>query len=149
MTKITINGISFDPTTSAGTFGSAGLEIVDGANSNYILIQTSEPLSPDQKEELVNLGVVIHEYVSESTYLCGCQKGDLSQIRNLSFVKWANVYLQGLKVAPSLRAAATQTLPTSVAAPYSRSCLQLTWSSTRMLIQTLLPSDQPSPPLHT
>ena len=47
---------------------------------------------------------MIHEYVSDNTYLCGYKPTDLSKIRALPFVVWANVYLQGFKVAPALRA---------------------------------------------
>ncbi|KAH6975767.1 hypothetical protein EDB80DRAFT_867777 [Ilyonectria destructans] len=39
--------------------------------SNYILIQTNNPLTKDIKKELTNKQVVIQEKVSDNTYLCG------------------------------------------------------------------------------
>lgn len=124
MARITINGISLDPIARPQALRAAGLESVDASQSDYILIQTSAPLSPPQKDELAKLGVVIHEYVSENTYLCGYKGTDLAKIRALPFVTWANVYLQGFKVAPNLRPAAAapaaHILPMSVAASPSR-----------------------------
>ena len=123
MALITINGISLDPIAQAQALRAAGLESVDASQSDYILVQTSAPLSPEQTDELARLGLVIYEYVSENTYLCSYKGTDLKQIRSLPFVTWANVYLQEFKVAPNLRPTAAPTshiLPTPVAASYSR-----------------------------
>ena len=124
MARIMINGVSLDPIAQAQVLKVAGLESVDASKSDYILVQTSAPLSPQQKDELAKLGVVIHEYVSPNTYLCGYKETDLAKIRALPFVAWANVYLQGFKVAPNLRPApaapAAHILPLAVAASPSR-----------------------------
>lgn len=124
MARITINGISLDPMAQAQALRAAGLESADASQSDYILVQTSAPLSPEQKDELTRLGLIIQEYVSENTYLCGYKGTDLAQIRALPFVTWANIYLQEFKVAPNLRptttAPALNLLPTSVGAPHSR-----------------------------
>ncbi len=124
MALITINGVSLDPIAQAQAFKVAGFESVDASQSDYILVQTSAPLSPEQKDELARLGLVIHEYVSENTYLCGYKGTDLAQIRALPFVTWANVYLQEFKVAPNLSPATTapalNILPTRVGASHSR-----------------------------
>lgn len=105
MARITINGISLDPVAEAGRLTSAGLQSRDASESDYILIQTSGPLTEDQRAQLTDLGVVIQEYVPESTYLCGYRPADLERIRALPFVDWADVYLRGFKLAPSLRPA--------------------------------------------
>src|SRR6266568_3608596 len=124
MALITINGVSLDPIAQAQAFKVAGFESVDASQSDYILVQTSAPLSPEQKDELARLGLVIHEYVSENTYLCGYKGTDLAQIRALPFVTWANVYLQEFKVAPNLSPATTapalNILPTRVGASHPR-----------------------------
>ena len=52
MALITINGVSFDPMAQAQALALAGLASADASESNYILIQTAAPLSPDQKDEL-------------------------------------------------------------------------------------------------
>jgi hypothetical protein len=103
MASITINGVSLDPIAHAKGLQAASLKSADASDSNYILIQTQGALSEEQKAQLTKLGVVIHEYVPEETYLCGYKPSDLKAIRKLPFVKWANVYLKGFKIAPSLR----------------------------------------------
>jgi hypothetical protein len=103
MARITINGISLDPVVQSRALRAAALESADASESNYILVQTQDPLSESQRAELTELGVEIHEYVPENTYLCGYQPTDLDAIRALSFVTWADVYLRGFKIAPALR----------------------------------------------
>ncbi len=83
MALITINGVSLDPVAQSQALRAAGLESVDASKSDYILVQTSTPLSPSQQDELARLGVVIQEYVSENTYLCGYKGTDLAKIRAL------------------------------------------------------------------
>jgi hypothetical protein len=102
MSVITINGNSFDPAGNA--VHAFGLESVDASQSNYILIQTSGgPLKREQKEALREKDVKIHEYVSKDTYLCGYKPEDLSAIRDLDFIQYANVYLPEFVVQPSLK----------------------------------------------
>jgi serine protease AprX len=124
MALITINGVSLDPIADAQTLNLAGLESADAEASDYILIQTTAPLSPEQTEELAQLGVVVQEYVSENTYLCSYKGTDLTSIRSLPFVTWANVYLRGFKVAPNLKpegmTPAAHVLPTPAALSHSR-----------------------------
>jgi serine protease AprX len=103
MARITINGVSVDPVVHAKALTDANLTSADASESNYVLIQTTAPLTPAQQKQLADLGVVVHEYVSENTYLCGYKPTDLAAIRALPFVVWANVYLKGFKIAPALR----------------------------------------------
>src|SRR6266581_1518046 len=103
MARITINGISFDPLAGAGD-AHAAPPGGDASQSNYILIQTSGPLTSEQKEQLTDSGVAIHEYISGDSYLCEFRGTDLDRIRSLPFVAWADIYPPGFKVSPSLRA---------------------------------------------
>jgi serine protease AprX len=100
MNRITINGISLDPVS----YTSAGLMSADASGSNYLLIQSTAPLTAAQKTELAAAGVTLHEYVSENTYLAAYPQSDLSRLRSLPYVAWVDVYLKGFKVAPGLRA---------------------------------------------
>jgi serine protease AprX len=124
MARITINGISLDPIADARTLSLTGLESENAEASDYILIQVTAPLTPDQTDELARIGVIVQEYVSENTYLCGYKDTDLTSIRALPFVTWANIYMKGFKVAPNLRtegvALATQILPMTAAVSHSR-----------------------------
>jgi serine protease AprX len=101
MSRITINGISFDP--AGPTVAAARAASPDTSKSNYILVQTKAPMTDAEKAQLSGAGAVIQEYVSENTYLCGYKPADLAAIRALPFVAWAGVYMQGFKVNPSLR----------------------------------------------
>jgi len=106
MAKITINGISIDPTTQGPALASARLARADSSSSNYILIQTREPLDKTKKAELTATGAELLEYVPENTYICRFLPADLGPIRALPFVAWANVYMPGFKVSPRLRSRA-------------------------------------------
>ncbi|KAB1140106.1 S8 family serine peptidase [Streptomyces luteolifulvus] len=103
MARITINGVTVDPLAQRDELAEASLIAEDASQSNYLLVQTDHVLSAEEKAQLVNVGVVIHEYVPENTYLCGYQPSDLDAVRDLPFVTWADVYLEGFKIAPSLR----------------------------------------------
>lgn len=106
MAKITINGITTDPLAPTPAVAAAAASILpqDATDSNFILVQTAQPLDRAQKEELAEKGATILEYVPDSTYLCRFEPTDLDEIRALPYVTWTNVYLQGFKVAPSLSA---------------------------------------------
>jgi serine protease AprX len=101
MSRITINGISIDPTVPGPA--TAAMAKTDASQSDYILIQTTAPLTDPQRAQLEKLGVVIHEYVSENSYLCGYKPKSLAKVRALKFVAWAGVYMQDFKVALNLR----------------------------------------------
>jgi hypothetical protein len=70
MAKITINGISIDPDSQINAIRSANLISPDSSNSNYILIQSTQPLNREQKSQLSELGAEILEFVPENTYIC-------------------------------------------------------------------------------
>ena len=103
MSNITINGISFDAATQRAAMGTAGLMSLDSSASNYILIQTNVPLDRAKKSELANLGVEILEFIPNNTFICKYEPSDLSAIQALSYIEWANIYLEELKITPKLR----------------------------------------------
>src|SRR5215467_5922149 len=122
MARITINGISFDPTAPGPAV--AALAKTDASDSDYILVQTAAPLTEAQRSQLQKLGAAVHEYVSENTYLCTFKPKSLTKVRALKFVTWAGVYMQGFKIPPNLReslpAAGTATLIPQAAATSTR-----------------------------
>ncbi|MFC8914953.1 S8 family serine peptidase [Streptomyces sp. NPDC057116] len=103
MARITINGVTVDPLAQRDELAAASLIAEDASRSNYVLVQADHVLSGEEKAQLARLGVVIHEYVPENTYLCGYRPADLDAVRDLPFVTWADVYLEGFKITPSLR----------------------------------------------
>ena len=123
MPTITINGNSLDPVSDAPVLRALNLHFADATTSDYVLIQTSGPLTSDQKTQLSGLGLVIHKYVSEDTYLCGYKPTDLESLRALPFITWANVYLPHFKIPASMKSAAapgSSILPSLTASSSSR-----------------------------
>ncbi|HEX8557527.1 MAG TPA: S8 family serine peptidase [Pyrinomonadaceae bacterium] len=104
MASITINGITLDPEGQGPELASADLISADSSESDYVLMQTARPLDRAQKAELAGLGAKILEYVPENTYLLYYPSPDLAALGDLPYVTWANVYLRGFKINPSLRA---------------------------------------------
>lgn len=102
MAKITINGITLDPLDPRRSLAGARLELADAASSDYVLVQTAQPLDKAQKAALAGAGAAVLEYVPDNTYLCDYAPGDLAPLRALPFVTWAHTYLRGFKIAPSL-----------------------------------------------
>lgn len=131
MAKITINGITTDPLAQSPATAAAVESALpaDAADSSFILVQTAQPLDRAQKEELAAKGATILEYVPESTYLCRFEPTDLEEIRALPYVTWANVYLRGFKVAPTL----SSTLPDR---PGERNVLEVASLPTQTLSTT-------------
>jgi serine protease AprX len=103
MARITINGVSLDPAADASALSAKSLDSSDTSESNYVLVQTDGPLNEENRKRLAEAGAEIHEYVHDDTYLCEYKPADLSPVRALPFVRWANVYLPGFKIPPSLR----------------------------------------------
>src|SRR5437764_15125792 len=103
MARITINGNTFDPVAHSTALRAASLSATDASQSDYVLVQTRGRLAADQKAQLADLGVVVHEYIPDNAYLCGYKPADLDAIRELPFVVWADVYMPALKIVPSLR----------------------------------------------
>ncbi|KAF7114452.1 hypothetical protein CNMCM5793_008756 [Aspergillus hiratsukae] len=96
MSTIHINGNPLEPTALQSES--------DASESNYILVETGDrALEKDEKKELENMGVHIHEFVgdeSRNIYLCGYEPEDLERLRALAFVKYASEYAQDLVIQP-------------------------------------------------
>lgn len=123
MSVITINGNSLDPAVQQAALQAHGIYKPDASSSDYILIQTVQHPSTNQKSQLQDLGVQIHEYVSENTYLCGFKAADLTPVRRLDFVKWANIYPQLFVLPPRLKRQVNPSeadAPNLVGAPHTR-----------------------------
>ncbi|GFF81177.1 hypothetical protein IFM62136_10465 [Aspergillus lentulus] len=103
MNIISINGNSLDPESQRPVLQALDLESADASESDYILVQSVEPLSNEQEDELERLGVNIQEYASKNTYLCYFKGSDLESIRRLSYVSWANIYLDMFVIQSSLK----------------------------------------------
>lgn len=103
MARITINDIYFDPDAQAIALSRAGFDNSDSSESNYVIVQSSAPLTGDQKRELNELGAEILEYYPENAYVCAFPPQSLDSIQTLPYVEFAGVYPQDVKVALPLR----------------------------------------------
>lgn len=115
MPVITINGNTLDP--EAPTLQTFGLVQETAKDSNYILIQTDGPLTKDIKRTLADKAVDIQQKVSDDTYLCGYKPDDLSEIRDLPFVTYANVYQEHFVIESSLKTTPATSSPTHPVLP--------------------------------
>ncbi|MCK2213709.1 S8 family serine peptidase [Actinomadura sp. ATCC 31491] len=96
MTRITINGHSFDPPRERPGERAAA----DASHSDYVLVQVDGLLTGRRKAELSGLGAEILEYVPDDAYLCRYRPADLDALRALPYVSWADVYQPHLKIEP-------------------------------------------------
>lgn len=112
MAEISINGVTVDPLAgadrddAAGAVGGRGVladTAGDASGSNYLLVQVSGPLSPEQMQDLRDLGLTVLQYVPQDTYIVRYEGTDLTAIRGRDYVIWANPYLRDFKIGPSLR----------------------------------------------
>lgn len=103
MVLITINGNSLDTRAPVAQRQALGAAADDAANSNFILVQTKEPLKKAQKQALADNNVSVKEYVSENTYVCRYEPQDLAPVRGLDFIDYVDIYPTSFVVNPSLR----------------------------------------------
>ena len=103
MTNIVINGIAIDPTAPKPVLAAMALDNKTAKASDYIIVQTKQPMDRSQRAELAKAGARIIESVPGSAYICHFPKTELKKVRALPFVSWADVYPQTVKIAPSLR----------------------------------------------
>ena len=68
----------------------------------FILVRTKDFLDGDQRNDLLSRGATPQSRVEEKTYLCRFGGDDLSLIRRLPFVEFADEYQPELKIHPAL-----------------------------------------------
>jgi len=103
MTAVTINGISIDPQAPKPVLASLSLDNATAKASDYLVVQTKQPLDKSQRAILAKAGAKILEAVPGNAYVSYFPKTDLSKVRALPFVAWAELYPKAVKVAASLR----------------------------------------------
>jgi serine protease AprX len=103
MKPITINGISIDPAAPKPVLASLALDNATAKDSDYVIVQTKQPLTKAQRAALAKAGASIIESVPGDAYICHFPKTALGKVRALPFVEWADVYPKAVKIAPALR----------------------------------------------
>lgn len=74
----------------------------DAAHSNYILLQCTDRLDEQQLQELERHHVRVLQTLVGATYLCRYEPTELSHIKELPFVVYANVYHSNFVIHSSL-----------------------------------------------
>jgi serine protease AprX len=103
MSPITINGITFDPAAPHEVRAALSLDHATAHNSDYIVVQISEPLNAARRAQLAKAGAKILEAVPGNAVVCHFPKDGLAKIRALPFVTWSDIYPAAVKIAPALR----------------------------------------------
>ncbi len=103
MKPITINGITIDPGAPTAALASLSLNNATAKNSDYIIVQTKQPLDRSQRAALAKVGAKITESVPGDAYICYFPGTDLKKVRALPFVDFADLYPQAVKMSPTLR----------------------------------------------
>jgi serine protease AprX len=103
MSIITINGISIDPSAPKPRLMALDLVNATAQGSDYVIVQTKQPLDKSQRAILAKVGADIIESVPGDAYVCYFPKTSLAKLRALPFVTWADIYPDVVKIGPSLR----------------------------------------------
>ncbi|KAF4342087.1 serine protease ABC transporter B family tagB [Fusarium beomiforme] len=72
-------------------------------NTNYIVLETQDPLKRPEKHTLQDLHVQIQEYLGGNTWLCRYEPTDIKALRDLAFVKDVKPLHPELKIEPALK----------------------------------------------
>nr|WP_180204884.1 S8 family serine peptidase [Pseudomonas sp. SbOxS1]NYU04884.1 S8 family serine peptidase [Pseudomonas sp. SbOxS1] len=101
MTPIMINGITINTSAPKVMLAALSLDNATATDSDYVLVQTSHPLKAAERTELAKAGAHILEAVP-GALICHFPGTDLAKLRALSFVSWADVYPNVVKIGPRL-----------------------------------------------
>jgi hypothetical protein len=136
MSQITINGITIDPAAPQIERAALSLDHASAHDSDYIIVQTDQPLNSQRRAQLAKAGAKILEAVPGNAVICHFPKTGLEKVRKLPFVTWADIYPGIVKVAPALRDLGSQ--PGGIAA--SRALLERppALDSTKVTIDVVL-----------
>ena len=108
MNPITINGITIDPSAPHVERAALSLDHATARDSDYILVQTSQPLNATRRAQLAKAGAKVLEAVPGNAVVCHFPKTGLDKVRALPFVTWSDIYPAVVKIAPALRGIDTQ-----------------------------------------
>lgn len=109
----TFNGNAFSVSSlpdGPEQFGGNGIRLNHlPENTNYIVLETQDPLQRSEKHTLRDLHhVELHEYLGGNTWLCRYEPTDIKSLRDLAFVKDAKPLHPELKLEPALKDGAAE-----------------------------------------
>jgi hypothetical protein len=74
----------------------------DQKDTLYLLLQVRSELDAQQRAQLEQLGVEVLQFVPDDTYLCRFDVGELTRVRALEFVTWANPFMKPRQAARAI-----------------------------------------------
>ncbi|MDY6787615.1 MAG: S8 family serine peptidase [candidate division WOR-3 bacterium] len=74
-------------------------ETMSGAE-DYFLVQFSEPVRPHHKDRLISMGAEFIDYIPDNAFIVRMDEETFSQTKNISFVKFIQLWQPGYKIAP-------------------------------------------------
>jgi serine protease AprX len=134
--SITINGISIDPAAPRAERAALSLDHATARSSDYILVQTNQPLNATHRAQLAKVGAKLLEAVPGNAVVCHFPKTGLDKVRALPFVTWADIYPGVVKIAPALRNIDTQ--PGGVAAARAMAAKPAPLDATKVIVDVVL-----------
>jgi serine protease AprX len=72
--------------------------------NTLVIVQFKHLLEPEEHAELDRRKIHLQQYTGANTYICYYDPSDLSSIRDLDFVEYANVYHPDLVIHDVLKA---------------------------------------------
>src|SRR5262245_18213578 len=103
MKSIIINGIAIDPTAPKPLLAAMSLNNTTAKASEYIIVQTKQPLDKSQRAVLAKAGPTIVESVPGDASICYFPKTVLKKVSDVPLLECADLYPKVVKIAPSLR----------------------------------------------
>ena len=101
---------TFDPLTQLQTFPfdpDLYLEEYPDDEGAY-LVQLFGPIDASMKSEITDLGIEIHGYIPDFTFLVWLNPEQKSRLQQLNFVRWIGIYQPQFRIAPQVRQQARQ-----------------------------------------
>jgi hypothetical protein len=83
-------------------FGEQRVIANEQKDTRYLLLQVRSELDAQQRAQLEQLGVEVLQFVPDDTYLCRFDVGELTRVRALEFVTWANPFMKPRKAARAI-----------------------------------------------
>ena len=98
-----INGNQFTVASLAARSSSSNSELKELLPStNYIVLETKNPIQRVEKRKLQELSVDLQQYLGGNTWLCRYEPADITPLLTESFVELVKPYPSHLKIQPSL-----------------------------------------------
>jgi len=99
---IRLKNVTFDPLSTTSPPAPSLEQAADSEQQLTYLVQFTGPVREEWKVTLTQLGVTLHGYIPDYTFLARMKSATVSQIQTLPFVRWVGIYQPTYRLAPEL-----------------------------------------------